>query len=195
MIYSQRLLHLLILLLAMHIPAGASKAQDAVGAGPVCSGETGSGCWREIANLPGCHVWNPRPQEEETVTWSGSCMDGRPSGMGQITWRFKKDGQSKTATHEGPYVDGKEHGHWVERFADGTVQEGPYVDGEKHGHWVLRSADGGVQEGPFVDGKKHGHWVERWADGQVEEGQYVDGEKHGHWVLRSADGTVRSVEY
>ena len=92
---------------------------------------------------------------------------------------------------EGPIVDGKEHGHWVLRFADGGVQEGPFVDGKKHGHWVLRVADGRVQEGPYVDGKQHGHWVLRTADGGVQEGPFVDGKKHGHWVVRTADGGVQ----
>ena len=62
-------------------------------------------------------------------------------------------------------VDGKRHGHWVFRYADGKVEEGPMVDGKMHGHWVFRYADGNVQEGPMVDGKLHGNWVMRYAKG------------------------------
>ena len=89
--------------------ASPAAARNAAVPEPVCSGETGSGCWQEIANLPGCHVWNPYP-EEITFTWSGACADGRASGTGELTWRYKKDGQSKTGSGEGPYVDGKQHG-------------------------------------------------------------------------------------
>ncbi len=197
---------------------GPATAEDGAGAGPVCTGGTGPPCWQEVANLPGCRIWNSYPKEEETVTWSGGCADGRAAGMGKETWRWKEDGQSKTDMYEGPYVDGKANGHWVERFASGNVLEGPYVDGKRHGHWVLRYADGGVdegpyadgernghwvlrwpagavEEGPFVDGEKHGHWVERFADGLVQEGPFVDGEKHGHWVLRSAAGQVQEGPY
>ena len=49
---------------------------------------------------------------------------------------------------EGPYVDGKRHGDWVIRFADGFVGEGPYADGKRHGDWIIRRADGFVGEGP-----------------------------------------------
>lgn len=44
--------------------------------------------------------------------------------------------------YEGPYVDGKKHGQWTERFADGQVEEGPYVDDKRHGLWTIRPADG-----------------------------------------------------
>ena len=96
--------------------------------------------------------------------------------------------------HEGPYVDGKQHGHWVLRTADDHVAEGPFVDGKRHGNWVLRTADGHVAEGPMVDGKMHGHWVLRTADGDVSEGPYVDDDQHGRWVY-CLDGVVVDVEY
>ena len=75
------------------------------------------------------------------------------------------------------------------------AQGGEYVEGKKHGHWVLRSADGGVQEGPFVEGKVHGPWVLRSADGQVEEGPFVDGKRQGRWIIRESDGTSRPRDY
>ena len=50
------------------------------------------------------------------------------------------------------------------------------MDGKKHGRWVLRFADGGVQEGSYVDGKNHGRWVFRLAGGSVvSETTWVDG--------------------
>ena len=200
MIHPRRVLHLLILLAAMHIPAGTSTARDATaqnafGGESICAGETDSTCWHEIGNIPGCYLWNPQFNEKETVTWSGSCVDGKASGTGHVTWRYKVYGQSKTGTGEGPYVDGRKHGHWVWRYANGIVDEGPYVDGRKHGHWVERPADGTVAEGPYMDGKEHGHWVARSADGTVAEGPVVDGLRQGHWVWRFADGTVDEGPY
>ena len=38
---------------------------------PLCTGQTGSGCWQEVSGRPGCHVWNPFLQPESTITWSG----------------------------------------------------------------------------------------------------------------------------
>ena len=42
-------------------------------------------------------------------------------------------------------MDGKRHGRWVWRFADGDVAEGAYVDGKQHGHWVMRGSDGDIR--------------------------------------------------
>lgn len=34
----------------------------------------------------GCLVFNPNPQPNETVTWSGGCVDGNAEGVGEIVW-------------------------------------------------------------------------------------------------------------
>ena len=152
---------------------------------PACAGQPeGTECWQELANQPRCYVWDDYHQTDQTMTWTGECSDGLAHGEGTLTWVIGNGKDVGT----GRLQDGKRHGDWVERFADGTVQEGPYVDGKMHGRWVLRGADGSIGEGPVVDGKMHGQWVIRWADGDVQEGPYVDDKKHGRWVLRGADG-------
>ena len=55
---------------------------------------------------------------------------------------------------EGPYVDGKRHGHWVFRFANGDVDQGPNVEGELHGEWVVRRSDGRVEVLRFENGER-----------------------------------------
>ena len=116
---------------------------------------------------------------------------------------------------EGSYVDGKEHGDWVEYYATGEVfgkvsyvhvdgkvhgdavyywsngpvmKKGSYVEGKKHGHWVTYGSGTTVpvlHQGPYVEGKKHGHWVEYGGSGK---GPYVEGKKHGHWVEHDEKG-------
>ena len=130
---------------------------------PLCSGQKGSGCWMEVTNHSGCYIWNPNPQPEETVTWSGGCVDGRVSGKGRATWRFREDGRWKSSWNEESYLEGKPSGN---------------------GHVVHQNSAGHEFEGPQVNGKAHGHWVERYADGQVWEGPYVNGQSHGVWVRR-----------
>lgn len=39
-------------------------------------------------------------------------------------------------------MNGNWHGHWVERYADGSVWEGPFVNDEYHGVWVRRDEQG-----------------------------------------------------
>ena len=145
--------------------------------GPLCSG-TGKedGCWLQIAERDSCYLWKHYPLPEESVTWSGDCSGGKASGMGTEVRTYRNwEDKWTTSSGEGPYVDGKPHGHWVVRYAGGTVGEGPYVDGERHGHWVLRW-DGGGAEGPFVNGKEHGHWVYRSADGSCFNFEYSRGD-------------------
>ena len=51
-------------------------------------------------------------------------------------------------------MDGKQHGRWVWRSANGRTSEGLYVEGKRHGPWVYRSANGAVvSERIFVDGE------------------------------------------
>jgi len=96
---------------------------------------------------------------------------------------------------EGPVRNGKMHGNWIARDADGGVREGPFVSGKRNGQWVFRSPDGSVYEGPMVNDKMNGHWVEQYADGSVWEGPYVDEKRHGQWVERFADGAINEVSY
>ena len=100
------------------------------------------GCWMEIANQPGCYTWNPNPQPEETVTWSGGCVDNKASGKGKRAWRFRKDGQWKTSSGEGEIRNDKMQGHWVSQLSDGSIWEGSYTDDKRHGYWVERGSRG-----------------------------------------------------
>ena len=181
---------------------------------PKCAGQPkGTACWLVVYDQPGCYVWNPNLQSDETVTWSGECAGGRAQGEGTSKWAW--EGGEKTSEGKGLLKDGKNHGQWVGRNAQGKeeksfyvygeyvgrtaedehVMEGRLVKGKRHGDWVERWADGSVGEGPYVDGKRHGDWVVRDADGDVREGPYVDGKSHGDWVERDADGDVREGPY
>ena len=129
-------------------------AACAVAVSPVCSGETGKGCWMEVNNRSGCYKWNPNPQPNETVSWSGSCVDGKASGRGKVVWRYLKDGAWKTSSDEGELREGKiKLGHWTHGFSDGVVVEGPFADGKRHGLWV-RHGSGDIfcfRDGERVD--------------------------------------------
>ena len=152
-------------------------------------GEKHAQCWLEIANLPGCYIFDDHYHSDRPAKWTGQCSGGLREGRGTLSYAAGSEHESMEAT--GAVTAGKRHGQWVVRYADGDVSEGPYVDGKRHGQWVLRTADGDVQEGPYVDGKRHGQWVLRFADGRVEEGPVVDGKQHGQWVARAADGDVQ----
>ena len=138
-----------------------------------CAGRPeGAGCWMELANQAGCHVWNDNLKKDETMMWTGECSNGLAQGKGVLTSSYDEGG---VATYTGLLQSGKRQGHWVER-KEGDVYEGPFVDGKRQGHWALRYADGAVYEGPVVGGQPHGLWTIRDANGDVSEVTYENGE-------------------
>jgi len=50
--------------------------------------EVGTAGWVETANQPGCYLWNSSLQRDETVTWTGGCVDGRGSGDGEMVVNY-----------------------------------------------------------------------------------------------------------
>ena len=181
---------------------------------PTCSGQPkGTACWMELANQAGCYLWNPNLQVDETVTWTGECAEGLAQGTGTPKWVF--DSGKKTQENTGHLEDGRRHGQWVIRFANGDVWEGPFVEGRMHGDWVVRWPSGSGEEGPYVEGKRHGDWVSRWpsgnvheeefyvdgdivgstAEAEVMEGLLVNGKGHGQWIIRQNDGDIEEGPY
>ena len=158
------------------VPPTPQGSEPAAALSPKCAGMSkGAACWWELTNKPGCYIFDPYYNPPQTAIWSGACQDG--VAVGQGTWGWESASGSGERT--GSLGRGKEHGHWVWRYANGTVAEGPYVDGERHGRWVFRGADGYVAEGPYVDDKRHGRWVERYASGGRLEYDYRNGSSEG----------------
>ena len=95
-----------------------------------------------------------------------------------MSWVWDENRQTET----GRLVDGKQIGHWVQRFPNGSLSEGTMVNGERNGHWVWRYPDGYVAEGegPYLgrqDERQLGHpptgrnvrgvVVQGWRAGQI----------------------------
>ena len=56
---------------------------------PNCAGKPeGAKCWKELANRPGCYIWDGHYIPTQTVAWSGSCSaDGVAVGKGTADWK------------------------------------------------------------------------------------------------------------
>lgn len=108
-----------------------------------------AGDW--VTDKSGCRVWDPNPQLEESVTWSGSCANGRAEGQGIVRWL---KGSIPFETDEGEWRDGRQAGKGVQTWSSGRY-EGELSEGEPNGHGVLT-----VQklryEGDFRNGKPNG---------------------------------------
>ena len=88
-------------------------------AAQTCQGKSkGSECWKELANQPGCYVWDNDLVPEQTVTWTGECAESLAQGTGTLKW--VRDGGKKTTESTGQLQAGKSHGRWVLRLADGA---------------------------------------------------------------------------
>ena len=108
--------------------------------------------WQQVENKANCAVWNPHPQQNETVTWTGDCVNGIAQGRGTKVWRYWEDGEWKEHTYEGDIFDGRRHGRGVYVYANCNRYDGELKDGKltglntpkggKKGNW--RVSDNGV---------------------------------------------------
>lgn len=74
----------------------------------------------------GCKTSNSNPNPNETILWTGECMNGFISGKGKLTW-FSNG--KFTSSNEGEFKDGKRNGHFVIIRANGERFEADFVDG------------------------------------------------------------------
>lgn len=97
-------------------------------AGPVPAQDKDTAPPRWIADAKtGCKVWDPSPQPQESVRWSGSCENGLAAGEGILQW-YQKGRPSDR--YEGGYQGGKRNGHGVVTFGNGRRVEGDWRDDE-----------------------------------------------------------------
>ena len=102
-----------IIALSLAAPAALAQADAAPG-------------WITATNQP-CKIWNPAPQADESVTWSGDCKDGLASGKGILQWT---ENGKPDAKFDGEYVKGKRNGTGVLTTPDGHRMQGMWVDDE-----------------------------------------------------------------
>jgi MORN repeat len=117
----------------------------------------------------GCQVWNPNPQLEETVAWSGPCTNGRAQGHGTAQW---VKGGATSETDEGEWRDGRQTGNGTQSWATGRY-EGELADGEPSGHGVLIMRKLRY-ESDFRNGKPNGVGT-LTAGGESVQGIWKDG--------------------
>ncbi len=89
--------------------------------------QTASPGWITATNQP-CKIWNPAPQPNEAVTWSGGCKDGLASGKGVLKWT---ENGKPDAQFEGEYANGKRNGAGVLTLPDGNRIASVWKDDEE----------------------------------------------------------------
>ena len=99
----------------------------------------------------GCQIWDPNPQLDETVTWSGACANGHADGFGGVQW-FK--GGALIETNKGQWRDGHQSGKGAQIWPTGRF-DGDIADGLPNGEGVL-VLQKLRYEGQFRDGRPDG---------------------------------------
>lgn len=143
--------------------------------------------WRRTANN-GCLVWDDLPQPDETVTWSGACIDGKASGAGTQVFRYRIDGVWKEERYVGEMQGGKLHGRGTLFYDNGDRYEGGYADGKRAGRGTYTHANGDRYEGEFTDDKRTGHGTFTYHNGSRYEGDFVNGKFEGRGTFIFANG-------
>jgi len=127
-----------------------------------------AGAWIADANT-GCRVWNPHPQGDESIKWSGPCANGFAHGRGVAQWYKGKVPYEKD---EGEWRDGRQVGKGAQVWSSGRY-DGEIADGDPHGRGVL-TLNGVLYEGEFRNGKPNGTGTMTNASG-VFQGMWKDG--------------------
>jgi hypothetical protein len=109
-----------------------------------------AGDWTADASV-GCQVWNPHPQPNESVRWSGACPNGFAHGRGAAQW-FKNN--LPFESDEGEWHAGRQIGYGTQVWPSGRY-DGELLNGEPDGRGVL-ILQGVRYEGEFRDGKPNG---------------------------------------
>jgi hypothetical protein len=133
-----------------------------------------AGAWFADAQS-GCQVWDPNPQIDEMVTWSGPCANGHAEGPGTVQW---SKNNTLIETDKGEWRDGRQSGKGIQSWSTGSY-EGELSNGEPNGQGVL-TLQKVRYEGQFRDGKPNGagsltegsetvHGI--WKDGCLQGGQ------------------------
>jgi MORN repeat len=114
----------------------------------------------------GCRVWDPHPQPNQSLTWSGACSNGVAEGRGILQWL--KDGVP-FERDEGTWLGGRQTGYGAQTWPLGSYR-GDLHDGEPSGRGLLTLGDARY-EGEFRNGLPDGAGTLRNASGTYQ----------GHW--------------
>lgn len=155
-----------------------------IGAG-VAGSEEPQGRW-VTDPASSCALFSRKPQDQETVSWSGACQDGHATGGGSAVWRYSEDGKEKIQIIDGQFSDGRLSGK-ATVAVEGGRYEGYFVDGKAYGRVTWTADDGQVYEGTIKDNKPHGAGTLVRPNGDEYRGDFKEGGPTGQgvWIFSS----------
>ena len=85
---------------------------------------------------------------------------------------------------------GKQEGHGVMTFPNGSEYDGEWKAGKMEGHAVVTYSDGNKYTGEYKNGLREGHGVMTLADGSNYDGEWKAGKKEGLGVMTYNNGSI-----
>ena len=123
----------------------------------------------------GCLVWDPLPQPEEVITWSGACVDGKASGPGTEVSRYRAESVQREERYTGDMAAGRPHGHGTLVYDNGDRYEGQFVQSRRAGLGIYAHVNGDRYEGEFREDRRTGRGTFTYHQGGRYEGDFVNG--------------------
>jgi len=142
-----------------------------------------------LATKEGCQVWIAIPQPNETVSWTGACVDGKSSGKGIVVSHYSEDGVQKSTRYKGEMREGKFNGQGTLFYNSGNRYEGEWKNQQMHGQGLFYWADGHRYEGEWKNNQQHGQGTFYAANGNRFDGEWKEGQLNGQGTAYYADGT------
>ncbi len=124
-----------------------------------------------------CKVFNPYPQENESITWSGDCVNGYANGKGTLQWY---ENGKKSDVFIGKLKNGKQISYGKCIWSSGNIYEGNWLNGMPHGKGKKTWVENYVYEGDYLNGKRTGKGKMTKANGSVYQGSWLNGKPHGY---------------
>lgn len=78
-----------------------------------------------ITDSHGCKVWDSLPSPNESVTWTGPCVDGYADGKGRLSWFVNG---RPYGTYEGELKGGHYDGHGMQIWPTGSRYDGEWKE-------------------------------------------------------------------
>ena len=138
-----------------------------------------------IKDQNGCKRWNPKPAPNETITWSGECVDGYISGYGTVQWY--KNGVA-SGTEIGEHKKGKLEGKG-KIINSNEIDIGEFKNDELNGQGTVTYKNGNKYVGEWKNGDKHGYGKmfykkkDKFAKGDKYEGMWAYSQYNGQGTL------------
>ena len=139
-----------------------------------------------------CSLFSSNAVPGDTVSWTGTCVDGFAEGLGTATFAHEGQTQSFTAN----FVHGViPDGHVITRWGQGWSYDGETIGGRFNGPGILTTDRSDRFDGFWNDGKMTGFGVLLRANGERYAGDWKDDKPNGSGEFRHADGSFLSGEF